>query len=45
MRFKVEIQLPTGIVTKVFFAEDLTELNEKVLKEFPKGKVIGIIGS
>jgi hypothetical protein len=44
MRFKVEIQLASRVVTKVYFAVDLEQLERQVRQDFPKGKVVTIIG-
>lgn len=45
MNFKVEILIKDRIIKDRFHAEDLTELHEKILRAFPKGKIVSIIGS
>lgn len=43
--FKVEIEVAVGIIiTKVYHADSLGDLGNQVYKEFPKGKVVSIIG-
>ena len=45
MRFKCEILLPSGhCVTHIFHVADLTDLEEQIKKEFPKGKLVSAIG-
>lgn len=44
MRFRVEIQLNSRLVTKVYFADNLELLDQLVRKDFPKGKIVSIIG-
>lgn len=45
MRFKVELTFPIGTIVKhIFYADNLEELDKKILKEFPKGKVLSIVG-
>ena len=44
MRFKVEVQIKTGVVTKVYITKGLEDLETYIKQDFPKGKIISIIG-
>jgi hypothetical protein len=44
-KFKVEIEITPGtIVKKVYYVHTLGELSVHLVNDFPKGKVIGILG-
>ncbi len=45
MKFKCEIQIKSGrVVVEYRFAKDLSVLESDIKKEFPKGKIISIVG-
>lgn len=43
--FKVEIEINGRVFRDSFFAENLQELEDKIKRTFPKGKIVSIIGS
>lgn len=44
MKFKVELLLNSKEFIKVYFADTLTDLFTQIQNEFPKAKIVGIIG-
>ena len=44
MRFKVEVLTKAGIVIKVYITKGLEELDIFIRQDFPKSKILSIIG-
>lgn len=44
MRFKVELAMHERVFFKVYFAIHLESLFNQILDEFPKAKILSIIG-
>jgi hypothetical protein len=43
-RFKVELEMNKRVFTQVYFATHLTDLFNQIADEFPKAKILSVIG-
>lgn len=43
-RFKAELEMNGRVFTHVFFAETLEQLSRQIMDQFPKAKILSIIG-
>lgn len=44
MKFKVEIEISGKTVVGIYYAEDLANLEDQIIAEYPKGRILSILG-